>query len=64
MAKNILKREKKLTLSDVALETGFYLGDKHNAFHDVFATIAILSFLCKLRGEKDEKVFLVKRKKK
>lgn len=47
-AKRILKREKHLTLSNVAEEAGFKLFNEHNAHYDVLATIAVFSFLQKI----------------
>jgi DNA polymerase III epsilon subunit-like protein len=56
-AKRILKREKKLTLEDIAAEAGLSLSNKHNAADDAWATVAVFSLLCKLDSEeKNEKV--------
>lgn len=57
-AKRILKREKKLTLEDIAAEAGLSLSNKHNALDDAWATVAVFSLLCKLDSEeKNEKIF-------
>ncbi len=56
MAKDILKREKNLKLSDIANEAGYFLANKHNAFDDVIANIAVLSFLCKRKEEKKDEI--------
>lgn len=56
-AKRILKREKKLTLEDIAAEAGLSLSHKHNALDDAWATVAVFSLLCKLDSEeKNEKI--------
>ena len=56
-AKRILKREKKLTLEDIAAEAGLSLSNKHNALDDAWATIAVFSLLCKLDSEeRNEKI--------
>lgn len=44
-AKKILKREKRLSLEEVASDAGYYMFDKHNAYYDVIATTVVLSFL-------------------
>jgi len=56
-AKRILKREKRLTLEEIANEAGLSLSHKHNALDDAWATIAVFSLLCKLDSEeKNEKI--------
>jgi DNA polymerase III epsilon subunit-like protein len=50
-AKRILKRESKLTLTDIANEAGYFLDNAHDAFADAWATVAALSFLLKIDGE-------------
>jgi len=51
-SKRLLERDKKLTLTDVAQDAGVFLSNKHNAFDDAWATIAVYSLLCKLQEEK------------
>lgn len=51
MSKRVLKRENKLKLEDVANEAGIFLANKHNAFDDTWATVAVFSLLCKLEAE-------------
>jgi DNA polymerase III alpha subunit (gram-positive type) len=55
LAKKVLKRETKLKLAEVASDAGLFLSNDHNAFDDTWATVAILSFLCKLNYEQEEK---------
>lgn len=47
LAKKVLKREKKIKLSDVLLEAGFCSVLEHNAYTDALETIYALSFLLK-----------------
>lgn len=53
-AKRILKRDKKLSLEDIANEAGIFLSNTHNAFDDTWATVAVFSLLCKLDSEENE----------
>lgn len=53
-AKRILERNSQLTLSDVAMEAGYFLDNAHDAFSDAWATAAVLSFLLKIDGEQGE----------
>lgn len=46
-AKRILERDKKLKLEDLAEEAGYYLSCAHNAYHDMWATVAVFTFLRK-----------------
>lgn len=56
-AKRLLKRERKLTLTDVAAESGIFLSNGHNAFEDAWATVSVFCLMCKLEEElKNEKV--------
>lgn len=56
-AKRLLKRDKKLTLTDVAAESGIFLSNGHNAFEDAWATVSVFCLVCKLEEElKNEKV--------
>lgn len=50
-AKTILNRGKNLKLDDIAAEAGFYLDGAHNAYHDAWATVSVLTYLKKLEGE-------------
>jgi DNA polymerase III alpha subunit (gram-positive type) len=54
MAQKVLKRQNKLSLTDVAAEAGVFLSNTHNAFDDTWATIAVLSLLCKLEEEEKD----------
>lgn len=56
-AKRLLKRDKRLTLTDVAAESGIYLSNGHNAFEDAWATVSVFCLMCKLEEEnKNEKI--------
>lgn len=56
-AKRLLKRDKRLTLTDVAAESGVFLSNGHNAFEDAWATVSVFCLMCKLEEElKNEKV--------
>ena len=56
MGKRLLKREKNLSLKDMATDAGVHLSNHHNAFDDAWATVAVFSLLCKLNEEdKNEK---------
>jgi hypothetical protein len=44
-ARRILKRPNQLKLSDIAREIGVYPISKHDAFSDVWSTLAVLSYL-------------------
>lgn len=50
-SKRILKREEKLTLSDVAAEAGYQLNNSHDAYADAVATAFVFSFLKKLEWQ-------------
>lgn len=45
LALQCLNRHKNLKLSDVAEECAYTLFDKHNAYRDAWATVAVLSYL-------------------
>ena len=49
--KRILGRDKNLKLDDIATEAGFYLDGAHNAYHDAWATVAVLTYLKKIEGD-------------
>lgn len=51
MGKRLLKREKNLSLKDMAMDAGVFLSNHHNAFDDAWATVAVFSLLCKLNEE-------------
>lgn len=53
MSKWVLERECNLTLECVAQEFGYALLNKHNAYADVWATIAVYSGLLKLEEEEE-----------
>lgn len=50
-AKRILKRESHLTAADLAEECGYYLHHAHNAFNDVWAEVAIFTYLKKIEEQ-------------
>lgn len=50
-AKRLLKRDKRLTLTDIAAESGIYLSNGHNAFDDTLATVSVFCLVCKLEEE-------------
>jgi DNA polymerase III alpha subunit (gram-positive type) len=52
-SRKVLKRENKLKLAEVASDAGLFLSNDHNAFDDTWATVAVLSFLCKLNYEQE-----------
>jgi hypothetical protein len=43
-----------LTLSDLAEECGYYLHHAHNAYNDVWAEVAIFTYLKKIEAQKGE----------
>lgn len=53
-AKRILDRSNHLTLSDLSEECGYYLHHAHNAYNDVWAEVAIFSYLKKVEAQKGE----------
>lgn len=57
-SKRLLKRDKKLTLGDVAAEAGVFLSNRHNASEDTWATIAVFCLMCKLEEEQKNEKFL------
>ena len=46
-AKRILGRDAQLTVSDLCTECGYYLHNAHNAYSDVWAEVAIFTYLRK-----------------
>lgn len=46
-SRKILHRKEDLTLSDVANECGYYLHHAHNAYNDVWANVAVFTYLRK-----------------
>jgi len=56
--KRILKRDKNLSLSDMADEAGLFLSNHHDAFRDTIATVAVFSLLCKLEDEEENEKIL------
>lgn len=52
-AKRILKRANHLTLNDLAEECGYYLHHAHNAYNDVWAEVAIFTYLKKIEMQKE-----------
>ena len=53
-AKRILGRQNRLTLADLANESGYYLHHAHNAYNDVWAEVAIYTYLRKIEAQKGE----------
>lgn len=53
-AKRILERTNHLTLTDLADECGYYLHHAHNAYNDVWAEVAIYTYLKKIEAQKGE----------
>ena len=60
-AKRLLKREKRLRLEDVAADAGVFLGNTHNAFDDMWATVSVFSLLRKLEEEQKREKLLQSR---
>lgn len=60
-ARRLLKRDKDLTLTDIAAESGIFLSNGHNSFNDAMATISVFCLMCKLeeesKNERKQKVF-------
>lgn len=52
-AKRILHRDKKLTAADIAEECGYYLHHAHNAYNDVWAEVAIFTYLKKIEQQEN-----------
>lgn len=50
-SKRILQRTTHLTASDLAEECGYYLHHAHNAFNDVWAEVAIFTYLRKIEAQ-------------
>lgn len=53
-AKRVLERQNHLKLEDLATECGYYLHHAHNAFSDVWAEVAIYTYLRKIEEQKKE----------
>lgn len=51
-ARRILERQNHLTLADLAEECGYYLHHAHNAYNDVWAEVAIYTYLRKIEAQK------------
>lgn len=54
-AKRILGRNNHLTLTDLAEESGYYLHHAHNAYNDVWAEVAVYTFLKKVEAQQSQK---------
>lgn len=50
-AKRILERAKQLKLEDLVAEAGYYLDGAHNAYHDAWGTVSVLTYLKKIEGD-------------
>ena len=53
-ARKLLKRNKFLTLKDVAAEDGYFMFNEHNAYADVWGLLHALSFLKQKEGKNNE----------
>lgn len=53
-ARRILERTNQLTLTDLAEECGYYLHHAHNAFNDVWAEVAVFTYLKKVETQKGD----------
>ena len=53
-AKRILNRDKQLSAADIAEECGYYLHHAHNAYNDVWAEVAIFTYLKKIEQQQKE----------
>lgn len=53
LARRILMRDDRLTLTDIAEECAYSAFDKHNAYTDAWATVAVLSYLLNINTEKE-----------
>ena len=51
-SRRILERLNHLTLADLAEECGYYLHHAHNAYNDVWAEVAIYTYLRKIEAQK------------
>ena len=49
--RRILKRKKRLALSDLATEAGYYIYNAHNAYADVWAEVAVFTYLKKIEEQ-------------
>ena len=50
-ARKILQRKEHLTLTDIAEECGYYIHHAHNAYNDVWAEVAIFTYLKKIEEQ-------------
>ena len=50
-ARRILGRTNHLTLQDIASECGYYLHNAHNAYSDVWATVAVYTYIKKIEEQ-------------
>jgi hypothetical protein len=55
-SKHILGRDNHLTAKDLASECGYYVHHAHNAFNDVWAEVAIFTYLKKIEKQKEVNV--------
>lgn len=53
-ARKILGRKDKLTLTDVCEECGYYLHHAHNAYNDVWANVAVFTYLKKVEEQEKQ----------
>ena len=53
-ARRILRRENHLSLEDLCNECGYYLHHAHNAYNDVWAEVAIYTYLKKIEKQHEE----------
>lgn len=50
-ARRILKRTDRLTLTDVCEDAGYYVHNAHNAYTDVWAEVAVFTYLRKIEKQ-------------
>lgn len=50
-ARKILQRKEHLTLTDISTECGYYLHHAHNAYNDVWAEVAVFTYLKKVEEQ-------------
>ena len=53
-AKKVLKRDKRLSLAEVAAEDCYFMFDEHNAYADVWGLLHAFSLLVELEGERND----------
>ena len=51
--RKILHRNEHLTLNDIAEDAGYYLHNAHNAYNDVWAEVAVFTYLKKIERQEE-----------